>query len=328
MSGLARIATLIVVLMSLWFLSACGDANDGQGGGSLTIYGNIDIREVDLAFRVAGRLADMSVEEGTQVSADEIVARLDAEPLKAALNAAQARVEQAQANLQRLRAGSRPEEISAARAAVEEARAALTNTEQNLERKQELAAEEATSVRELDDTIAARDRAAARLASARAALELAEEGARVEDIAAAAAALRAAEADRQRLLIQVEDTTLTAPASGVILTRAREPGAMVNIGEPVYTLSLVDRIDVRAYVNGNHLGDVAPGTVVTISTDSSSHDYTGRIGFVSPRAEFTPKSVETPELRTDLVYRLRIVIQDPDDALRQGMPVTVRIPLG
>jgi HlyD family secretion protein len=323
-----RVSAVLAAVLLLPCASGCMRSDADRSGDALTLYGNVDIREVDLAFRVSGRLSEMIVEEGAQVEAGDVLAGLDAEPLDASLRAATARVEQAEANLARLRAGSRSEEIDAARAAVSEAQAALRNAAQNLERKKELAVDGATSARELDDAESARDRAAARLASARAALDIAEEGARAEDIAAADAALRAASAERERLLIQVEDTTLTSPSGGVILTRAREPGAMINAGEPVYTLSLSDRIDVRAYVAGDALGLVAPGTDVSIVTDSSDREYRGRVGFVSPRAEFTPKSVETPELRTDLVYRLRIVVEEPDDALRQGMPVTIRVPLG
>ena len=103
---------------------------------------------------------------------------------------------------------------------------------------------------------------------------------------------------------------------------------MVGPLEPVYTLSLGSPVYIRAYASERHLGRVAPGTKVTVRTDSSDKIYEGQIGFVSPRAEFTPKSVETTDLRTDLVYRLRIVVSNPDQALRQGMPVTVLVDNG
>jgi HlyD family secretion protein len=114
----------------------------------------------------------------------------------------------------------------------------------------------------------------------------------------------------------------------VILTRVREPGAIVGLGMPVYTLSLTETVYVRAYVDESSLGRVVPGDKLIVTTDTSDRQYTGQVGFVSPRAEFTPKSVETPELRTDLVYRLRIVVTDADDSLRQGMPVTITLPPG
>jgi HlyD family secretion protein len=162
------------------------------------------------------------------------------------------------------------------------------------------------------------------LAASRQALALAVEGARTEEIAAAEAAFEGASAQWDQASTQLEDTQLLAPNNGIILTRVREPGAIVAAGAPVYTVSLTDTIYVRAYVDEPHLGRVIPGAKVIVSTDSSDKQYSGQVGFVSPRAEFTPKSVETPELRTDLVYRLRIVIPDADDGLRQGMPVTIR----
>jgi len=103
---------------------------------------------------------------------------------------------------------------------------------------------------------------------------------------------------------------------------------MVNATTPVYSLSLRDPVYLRAYVSEPHLGWLVPGAAVTVHTDSSAKVYQGRIGFISPRAEFTPKSVETTDLRTDLVYRLRIVVPDADDGLRQGMPVTIHVPRG
>ena len=103
---------------------------------------------------------------------------------------------------------------------------------------------------------------------------------------------------------------------------------MLSVGAPVYTLSLTDTVYVRAYVSETHLGKLAPGATVYVTSDSSDRRYQGQVGFISPRAEFTPKTVETPELRTDLVYRLRIVVAEADQALRQGMPVTVEVPNG
>ena len=122
---------------------------------------------------------------------------------------------------------------------------------------------------------------------------------------------------------------LTAPSDGVILTRAQEAGAILQAGSAVFTLSLVNPVWVRAYVHEPDLGCIHPGMKVEIRTDSHRDKlYTGQIGYISPRAEFTPKTVETTELRTALVYRLRIVVANSDEGLRQGMPVTITIPGG
>ncbi len=297
------------------------DAN----GAMPPLYGNVDIRDVQLGFRVSGRLAEMHLEEGDPVTAGDLLARLDELPLREALAVAEANVMEATANLDRANTGSRPQEIEQAEAGVEEARAALVNANKRLARQQDLFRQGLNSQRALDDAESQQEQAQARLRSAQEALALAREGFREEDRAAAAAALAAAEARRDQAATQLDDTRLLAPSDGVIQVRAREPGSMVNIGEPVYTLSLTDVVYVRAYVGETHLGQVVPGAAVEVLSDSSERVYRGQVGFVSPRAEFTPKTVETPELRTDLVYRLRIVVTEPDDNLRQGMPVTVRL---
>ncbi len=293
--------------------------------GELLLYGNVDIRDVQLGFRVAGRLAEMHREEGDPVVAGDLLASLDDLPLREALAVAEANVLEARANLDRANTGSRPQEIEQAEAGVEEAQAALVNANKRLARQQDLFSQGLNSQRALDDAESQQEQAQARLRSAQEALALAQEGFREEDRAAAAAALAAAEARRDQAATQVNDARLYAPSAGVIQVRAREPGSMVNVGEPVYTLSLTDVVYVRAYVGETHLGQVVPGAEVQVMSDSSEQSYRGQVGFVSPRAEFTPKTVETPELRTDLVYRLRIVVTEPDEQLRQGMPVTVRL---
>ena len=121
------------------------------------------------------------------------------------------------------------------------------------------------------------------------------------------------------------DTRLVAPADALVSVRVREAGSMVSNAAPIYTLSLQDPVYVRAYVSGPQLTKVKPGGVVTVTADGTSERFKGCIGFISPKAEFTPKSVETTELRTDLVYRVRVVLPGAAHALRQGMPVSVLV---
>ena len=298
-----------------------------QSANALTLFGNVDIREVELAFRVPGRLQAAHYDEGDSVAAGDLVAEIDAEPYREALAVATARVAQAHANLEKLKAGTRPQEVARARAAVSQAQAAYDNAVSEFERQSGLLETGASSEKARDAARARRDETAANLASAKEALGLAEEGFRAEDIEAARADLAAATAQQAISETQLEDTKLLAPSNGTLISRLREPGSMLGSGTPVYSLSLRDPVYVRAYVDEPHLGRLAPGARVTITTDSSGKVYEGQIGFISPRAEFTPRSVETTELRTDLVYRLRIVVANGDEALRQGMPVTVHVPL-
>ncbi|TWI12772.1 secretion protein HlyD [Aerolutibacter ruishenii] len=315
-------AVVVVLAVAVVLFKRAGDDN-----GALVLYGNVDIREVQLAFRQPGRVKEMAFEEGDAVTAGDRVALLDAKPYEDALAAANAAVRVAEAEVGKLHGGLRPQEITQAREALNRARAVAMDAGRNYERQAGLLPSGAISKSMIDAARAARDQSVANVRAAEAALSQAVEGFRSEDIAAGEARLAAAEATRDQALTALADTQLIAPANGTIIARIREPGSMVANQSAVYSLSLDRPVYVRAYVGETDLGRVAPGTPVRVRNDSSSKAYRGKIGFVSPRAEFTPKTVETPDLRTDLVYRLRVVIDDDqvDGGLRQGMPVTVEV---
>ncbi|MCM5552106.1 secretion protein HlyD [Pleomorphomonas sp. NRK KF1] len=291
------------------------------------IYGNVDIRQVSLGFRVAGRLAAVVVEEGDVVKTGDVLARLDSGPYEISVRAAEENVAALKATLDKLKAGARPSEIAKARAAYEEQVASLANAELALSRADQLRSQGTVAQASLDTATAAKDMASARVASAKAALSLIEEGSRTEDVAAAEAQLRAAEAQLDAARTSLADTELKAPADGVILSRVSEPGAIVASSTNVLVLALTEPVWVRAYVSEPDLGRVHPGLKVKVTSDSmTGAGYEGQVGFISPVAEFTPKAVETPDLRTDLVYRLRVIVEHPGKDLRQGMPVTVHLP--
>ena len=180
------------------------------------------------------------------------------------------------------------------------------------------------------------DQAKAKLDETLARLHVAEEnermaviGPRAEDVDQARAQLAAEDGSIVQIERRLADAQLIAPSDGVILTRAREKGAIVAPGETVFTLTLATPVWVRTYVNEQDLGRIHPGMTAEVKTDSAPDKaYSGKIGFISPTAEFTPKTVETRELRTNLVYRLRVLVDNPDNGLRQGMPVTVTLDLG
>jgi HlyD family secretion protein len=306
-----------------WWLFA-----DRDSGDTLVLYGNVDVREVALAFRQPGRLQMVNVDEGHTVQAGDVVAELDAGPYQDALAAAEAQAAGARAELERLERGSRPQEIRQAEEAVRRSRAVFARADADFERQQGLSASGGASRKTLEAARASRDEAAAALAAAEESLSLAREGARTEDIAAGRARLAAAEAQLAQARTALADTRLVAPADATVQSRVLEPGSMVTSRDAVFTLSLRHPVYVRAYVAEPELGRVRPGARVIVTTDSSDVEYDGHVGFVSPRAEFTPRAVETSDLRTDLVYRVRIVVDDSDDGLRQGMPVTVTVATG
>ncbi|MFO7527278.1 MAG: secretion protein HlyD [Marinobacter sp.] len=323
MVAVVIVFTLVAIGASWWLWML----RTHQDGNVLFLYGNVDIREVQLAFRQPGRVAEMMFDEGDSVTAGTPLATLDAIPYKNSLAAAEADVLMARAELAKLRQGLRPQEIVQAREALEQAQSVAAEAERNYRRQSKLLQSGSSSQQTVDTALALRDQAIAAVNAARATLSLANEGFRSEDIAAAEARLAAAQAAQAQAATALADTELVAPSSGTVISRVREPGSMVTSQNAIYSLSLDSPVYVRAYVNEPNLGLIAPGDRVKVYSDSSEKAYEGQIGFISPRAEFTPKTVETTELRTDLVYRLRIVINDSDAiaGLRQGMPVTIEI---
>lgn len=327
-----RLAAILVVLLlggiAAWWFDLPARLGFGTPeNGPIALYGNVDIRQVELGFRVGGRISEMNFDEGDSVKPGDLLARLDTKPYEDTLAAAKAQAASLSAQLDKLVAGPRAAEIAQARAQRDEQTADLENATLAYDRAMRLRPGDTIAQSTLDSAKAARDGAAARVASAQQALALLIEGSRLEDIAAARASLQGAQANIATAQTALDDTELKAPAAGVILSRLREPGAIIATSDIAYVLSLDRPVWVRAYVSEPLLGKVHPGLDVTVTTDSApDHPYRGKIGFISPVAEFTPKSVETPDLRTDLVYRLRVVVAEPDQGLRQGMPVTVHIP--
>jgi HlyD family secretion protein len=293
----------------------------------LRLYGNVDVRQAELAFNVAGRIRAMHVEEGDRIAAGQLLAELEDETFRAEVEAAAARVAAQEAVVRRLETGSRPEEIARAEAEVRAAEATLENAELRLRRMEQLVTERFVPVAERDAALAAERTARAELDRARQELALARKGPREEEIAEARARLEAERAAQALARKHLADTRLVAPEAGTVLTRMQEPGNVVMASTPVYAIALSDPLWVRTYVGEPDLGRVQPGMAARILTDSGGR-YDGWVGFISPSAEFTPKNIETPDLRTSLVYRLRVYVRASDGGLRQGMPVTVELELG
>jgi HlyD family secretion protein len=293
----------------------------------LVLNGNVDIRQVDLGFRIGGRLEAIPFEEGARVPAGGLLASLDITPLRAQLAADEAQVASAGAQLEKLRNGNRPQDIAQAEAKLADARSQLAKAKADFDRRSSLVVDGWVSKADFDNSKAGFGTADAQVKAAEEALSLQRAGARYEDIEAAIAQQSQAAAQRDKTKTDIADAELRAPNDGVILVRAREPGAIVQPGETVLTLTIDRPMRMRAYIDETDLSRVSPGMAVEVRTDGVAKTYRGTIGFISPTAEFTPKTVQTRELRTDLVYRIRVIVDDPDDALRQGQPVTVSIPM-
>ncbi len=316
---LAVLALVIIGGLAWWHFAASGPDNQ--------LYGNVEIREVDLAFNAEGRVSQMLRQEGDHVKAGELLATLDDDSYTSALALAEAKRDAAKAQLDVLLAGSRIEDIDQARSALAAAQASLANAKASYQRQASLVSRGATPQQILDDARMALDSATAKVNGDQARLTELINGPRPQDIDAARAQYQAAMAQVALSQTELGHTKLHAPVDGIIMTRVIEPGTVVLPTSIVYSMANTSEVWVRAFVPEPMLGRVAPGTKVSITTDlQGGKTYHGSIGYVSPVAEFTPKTVETPDLRTQLVYRLRIRVSDADEALRQGMPVTVTLP--
>ncbi len=313
----------IAIALAAIFTSGFGlwPGEDAQ----VEFYGNVDIREVNLAFEQSGRITEMNFDEGQRVEKGAVMAVIDQQSLSDDLRAAQARLASARAQLVKSRNGNRPQEIAAAAAQLEQARAQFRQAKSEYERRAGLVAIGAVSRAQFEQSRAAFEGAQATVNSASQQLSLLRAGSRQEDIAANAAAVEQAKADVAQARTRLGEGQLVAPSGGIILSRVQEPGAIVSPGATIYTLTIDKPVYIRAYAPESQLGLLAPGTRVNMTTDSSDKIYKGTIGYVSPSAEFTPKTVQTEDLRSDLVYRFRIVVQKPDSGLRQGQPVTVTL---
>ncbi|WP_081479235.1 efflux RND transporter periplasmic adaptor subunit [Acidiphilium multivorum] len=320
-----------LVLVAVMLLAAAGGAallrlGDGRKSDAMTFYGNVDIRETMPAFEVSGRITRIAVQEGARVRRGELLATLDDTSYAAALAQAEAAMANRKATLARMLAGSRPEEIAQAKATMDALKAQADNDGRVYRRLESLSRKSAASLQDRDNAQAAFLAARDQYQASRQAYLLAVKGPRAEDIAAARAAWREAAAAVALARRNLDETKLHAPANGVIEDRILEPGDMASPATPVFTIALPSPLWVRAYVPEAELGRLRPGMTASVSTDSfPGTRYRGWIGYISPTAEFTPRTIESPELRTALVYRIRVYVCDPRGQLRLGMPATVRI---
>lgn len=303
--------------------------NPGGEGNELVLHGNVDIRQVELAFTAGGRVEAVLVREGERVAKGQVLARLDTERIRLALVQAEAQTAAQRATAAKLRAGSRPEEVRQAEAQRDAAKAAVTDAEQVYKRQLDLVARNFVSRQQADSAKNSLDAARERLKAAEEAYRLARLGPRKEDVQSAEAGLAAQEAGAAVLRHDIAEGELRAPAAGVIENRILEPGDMASAAKPVFTLALTEPVWARVYLPEAALGRIPVGARATLSTDSQpGKRYAGWIGYVAAAAEFTPKAVETTELRTSLVYQARVFVCEGQDELRQGMPVTVTIAYG
>ena len=301
----------------------------------LHLSGTIETIQVELAFKIPGRLQERNVDEGNSVAAGQVVARLDAVDQRLQVARSEAEAKSAKALLDELLSGSRPEEIAEARALLQKARAAASAAESRLKlagddlaRYKDLLAQDVISQQKFDElqtaydtAVNARLEAAAQVRSAKARLDLVLAGPRQEEIDRARAQVAVTEQALALARQQLDDTVLKSPAKGVVLSKAAEPGSFLNAGEPVISVGELDHVWLRGYINETDLGRIRLNQTAEVTTDTYPDKvYHGRISYISDLAEFTPKTVQTFQERVKLMYRVKIDLDNPHQELKPGMP--------
>lgn len=299
-----------------------------RGGDSLVVAGTIEVREVDVAPLVSGRLVRLLKDEGDSVRAGDTLALFQQPGLNDQISELEARASAALARLRDLEAGAREPEFESARAVVASALADSQRTAADLRRTEDLAERGVTSDQQRDGSRAAFATAAARAATAREQLRLLEQGARRQQIVAAANESQAARAALQGALARRDELTLRAPGDGVVLLRLAEGGEVVPVGAPVLTIGLVHQPWVRAYVGERDIARVQVGAPAEITVDAyPGTRFPGTVSEISPQAEFTPRAALTERERADLVFAIKVTIGDASGRLKPGMPVDLHLQL-
>jgi HlyD family secretion protein len=294
----------------------------------LRLSGNIEAHETQLSFKVPGRVVDLPIREGQWVESGTLIARLDDGDLRQRVSVDQAALHVRESNLALTLSGTRHQEIAAAQQAVLQAQADLDQRRLDFERTQKLFAKDAISAQDRDVAENALKRAQAVVEQTRQRADQAAEGARKEEIAVGQANVHQARESLALSHINLEYTQLHAPNAGVIVVRQAERGEVVAPGTPIATLADLDHVWLRAYVSETDLGRIRWGQSAAIHTDTyPGKTYTGRISFISPQAEFTPKSVQTFQERVTLVYRIKIDLENSNHELKPGMPADAAIDL-
>jgi len=383
---LVLVAVLALVARAFWSNWANRDRQN-----RLSVSGNIELTQVDISFKVPGKLIELNVDEGAFVKKGMVIARIDRDQvehqrardeagltgaesqfqqmetqvqwqratLESDVNLRRAEQREAQAHLDELLAGSRPQEVQQAKAAVADAKAQFDAAKLDWDRAQELFKNDDISKAQFDQYRMRNDSTAAALRQAQERLAIVVEGPRKEEIesaraavARAVAALKVSEANGLELKrkeedlvahradvsrakaqvaitdTQINDTVVISPIDGVVLVKSAEVGEVLAAGTTVVTIGDIDHPWLRAYVNETDLGRIKQGSPAQLTTDSyPNKNYPGHISFIASEAEFTPKQIQTREERVKLVYRIKIDVDNRNHELKSNMPVDAEIQL-
>jgi HlyD family secretion protein len=332
-SGFVSISCAAALVLTA---AACRDQAPAD---RVRVSGQIEATDVQVAAQVAGRLLERKVDEGDRVAKGDVIALLDTADTELALERGRAERAQAEAQLQLLQAGSRREDIrqaeaqaASAEADVAAADAEVAAAQLDVDRFEQLLAANSGSRKQRDDAVARRNVAQERARAARERVRAAREttarlraGARPEEIAAARARIAAATAQIAILEKAIADATIVAPVDGIVTTTVADAGELIQPRAPIAIVTDLDHAWANVYVDEPVVPRLRVGDAATVFTDAGGEGAAGTISYISERAEFTPRNVQTAEDRSKLVYRIKITVENRDGVFKAGMPVEAEI---
>ena len=295
----------------------------------ITASGTIEAVEINVASKVPGQLLDLAVDEGARVERGDVLATVDHAAADIQLRQADAGVRLAEVQLALLVKGARSEDIRQAEAALEQAATAFKIAADDAKRMRELFQTGSVTSKQRDDAEARLTVAAAQQSATAEALNKVRRLVRPEEIQAAEARLAQARAAADLLAKTIADCTITAPAGGIVTHKAVEAGELVNPGATIVTLADLKSVYVMIYITEKELGRVRLGDDAEIRIDAfPDRPFIGRITYISPEAEFTPKNVQTKEDRVKLVFGVKVEIENKDGLLKPGLPADAVVRVG
>ncbi len=301
-----------------------GACRKGDDSGLIVASGHVEATEVLVSTKVAGTVESLSVDEGSTVKPGQELARIDTTDARLALAAARADRSQADADLRLRVAGAREEDVREARAGVARAEADLDGAQKDLARMEGLLASGSGTSKSRDDARTRRDVARASLDGARERLHRLEAGSRREEIDAARARRESADARIAQLEQQLKDALVSSPAAGVVTEKLTEAGELAARGTGLVVVTDLASAWLNVYVPEPDLARIRLGQEAEVRTDDGQVRK-GRVSFISPRAEFTPKNVQTRDERVKLVYRIKVALENADSLFKPGMPAEARL---
>ena len=340
--GTPHRARLFLGLIALAAGAIAGACSPKPPADRVRVSGQVEATAVQVAPPVSGRLLELHVAEGDRVKAGDLLAKLDVADTELALTRARAERDQADAQVRLLLAGARPEDVrqseaqlAATQTTVAAAQAELASAQADVDRFEALLASNSGSRKQRDDAVTRRDVARARLQGAQDQVRAAREnlarlraGSRREEVDAARARVAAAAAQIATYQKAISDATILAPVGGIVTEQLADPGELIQPRAPILVITDLDHAWANVYVDEPVVPRLRLGQTATLFTDAGGTGIPGTVSYISSKAEFTPRNVQTADERSKLVYRVKVSVDNRNGVLKAGMPVEAEIPVG